>query len=136
MDTVKKQSLKPTGRTSFIRYNIAAVAATGADFTTLIFFKETLGVWYVTSTALGALVGAIVAFTLGRNWAFVSKEAKKTTQAAKYILVAAGSLSLNTLGVYLLTDLMEYPYLISKVITALIVALFYNYTLSKYYIFK
>jgi len=127
---------KPSGKTSFLRYNIAALLATAGDFLTLVSLTELAGIWYLLSTGLGALVGAIIAFTLGRNWAFVSKKASKSKQALKYGLVALGSLALNTLGVFFFTDVLEIQYIISKSITAGIVALGYNYPLSKYYTFK
>lgn len=127
---------KPSGKTSFLRYNIAALLATAGDFLTLVILTELVGLWYLLSTGLGALVGAIIAFTLGRNWAFVSKKETKSKQALKYGLVALGSLALNTLGVFFFTDILEIQYIISKSITAGIVALGYNYPLSKYYTFK
>ncbi|MEQ6121084.1 GtrA family protein [Reichenbachiella sp. MALMAid0571] len=127
---------KPSGKTSFFRYNIAALLATAGDFLTLIFLTELVGLWYLASTSLGAIVGAIIAFTLGRNWAFVSKEETKTRQAIKYGIVALGSMGLNTLGVFFFTEVIEIQYVISKSITAGIVALGYNYPLSKYYTFK
>ncbi len=127
---------KPSGKTAFFRYNIAALLATAGDFVTLIFLTELVGLWYLLSTILGALVGAIIAFTLGRNWAFVSKEEAQSKQALKYGVVALGSLGLNTLGVFFFTDVLEVQYIISKSITAGIVALGYNFPLSKYYTFK
>ena len=127
---------KPSGFISFFRYNIAAVIATTADFSTLLFLKEALGVNYVLATCLAATIGAIIAFTLGRYWAFVSTETKKSTQIIKYVIVAAGSIILNTLGVYLITNYLGQDYKVSKVIIAVLVAVAYNYPLSKNYTFK
>ena len=136
MNSDQPRKEKPSGITSFWRYNASALLATGADFLTLVLLTELAHVWYVISTAAGALVGGIVAFSLGRNWAFESKEEKKRVQIFRYVLVAAGSLGLNTLGVYVFTDLINLQYLISKVITATTVAIAFNYPLSKYFIFK
>lgn len=130
------QDIRPSALISFLRYNASAIIATGCDFGTLLLLTEVFKLWYVFSTACGALVGAIVAFWLGRNWAFVSKDAKKRVQALKYVLVAVGSLGLNTYGVYFFTDFLSIQYVISKIITAIIVGIGYNYTLSRYYIFK
>lgn len=127
---------KPSGFISFLRYNIAAVIATAADFSTLLFFTEVLEVNYVLSTGLAATIGAVIAFTLGRYWAFVSTETKKSTQIAKYFIVATGSIVLNTLGVYLITNYLSQDYKVSKVIVAVLLAVAYNYPLSKNYTFK
>lgn len=127
---------KPSGFISFLRYNIAAVIATLFDFSTLLFLKEVLEVNYVLATSLAATVGAIIAFSLGRYWAFVSTDTKKSTQLVKYFIVAIGSVLLNTLGVYLITNYLNQDYKVSKIIIAILVAVAYNYPLSKYYTFK
>lgn len=127
---------KPSGFESFLRYNIAAVIATAADFSALLFLKEALGVNYVLATCLAASIGAVIAFSLGRYWAFVSTDAKKSTQIFKYIFVAIGSVVLNTLGVYLITNYLNQDYKVSKIIISILVAVAYNYPLSKYYTFK
>ena len=129
-------TVKPSGKASFFRYNISAILATAGDFLALIILTELLNVWYLLSTSIGALVGALTAFFLGRNWAFSAKQGKKSKQMFRYAIVATGSLLLNTFGVYMLTDLANIQYMISKSITALIVAFCFNYPLSKYYIFK
>ncbi|MFY0654163.1 MAG: GtrA family protein [Cyclobacteriaceae bacterium] len=137
METKEKpESNKPSTVASFFRYNVSALLATAGDFLTLILLTELAGLWYVLSTSIGAFVGALIAFSLGRNWAFVSKEEKKRIQIIRYTIVAAGSLILNTAGVYFFTDTLGFDYIISKVITAVIVAIAFNYPLSKFYIFR
>lgn len=121
---------------SFFQYSAAAIIATFVDFFTLIVFTEFLNVWYVASTATGALLGAITNFLICKYWAFANASNKLTEQILKYILVSGGSLVLNTLFVYLLTEFAEVNYTISKTITALIVAIFYNFLLQKYFVFK
>ena len=136
MSSSKSVPDKPSSITSFFRYNIAAIVATSADFFTLILLTEIFNLWYVLSVIVGAIIGATIAFTLGRYWAFVSTVERKRTQALKYVIVAVGSVLLNSVGVYLLTDHIEIQYIISKIIVATLVALAYNYPLSKYYTFK
>jgi len=121
---------------SFLRYQVAAIIATVVDFLVLILLTEIFNVWYVESTAIGALCGAITNFIICRYWAFANSSNNLTNQVIKYILVSAGSLLLNTLFVYLLTDFAHINYTISKIITAIVVAIFYNFTLQKYFVFK
>lgn len=121
---------------SFLRYQVAAIIATMVDFFVLIILTELFDVWYVTSTAVGAFCGALTNFIICRYWAFVNSSNNLANQAVKYTIVSAGSLILNTLFVYLLTDFAGVTYSISKIITAIIIAIFYNFTLQKYYVFK
>jgi putative flippase GtrA len=121
---------------SFLRYQVAAIIATMVDFFVLIILTELFDVWYVASTAAGAFCGALTNFIICRYWAFVNSSNNLANQAVKYTIVSAGSLILNTLFVYLLTDFAGVTYSISKIITAIIIAIFYNFTLQKYYVFK
>ncbi|MBE7442536.1 MAG: GtrA family protein [Flavobacteriales bacterium] len=121
---------------SFFRYQVAAITATLADFLVLILLTEVFNVWYVYSTAIGALAGAIVNFNLCRYWAFCNSKNKFKHQVFRYVLVSAGSLVLNTFFVFIFTDFAHINYSISKVITALMVAFFYNYTLQRFFVFK
>lgn len=121
---------------SFLRYQVAAIIATMVDFLVLIFLTEIIAIWYVESTAIGALCGAITNFIICRYWAFANSSNHLTNQIVKYILVSAGSLALNTLFVYLLTDFAKLNYTVSKIITAIVVAIFYNFTFQKYFVFK
>lgn len=121
---------------SFLKYQVAAIAATAVDFIVLIVLTEAFHVWYVYSTALGALAGALANFNLCRYWAFTKSKNKFVNQVYKYILVSSGSLLLNTFLVYILTDFGHINYTISKVLTSILVAVFYNYTLQKYFVFK
>jgi putative flippase GtrA len=121
---------------SFFRYQVAAITATLIDFLVLILLTEAFNVWYVYSTAIGGLCGAIVNFNLCRYWAFCGSKNKFKNQVFRYILVSTGSLILNTLFVFILTHFASINYSISKIITALLVAFFYNYTLQRFFVFK
>jgi len=121
---------------SFTKSQIAAFIATAVDFTCLILLVEGLAVWYVTATALAALAGAITNFLLGRHWSFLATDEHWKHQALRYVWVAVGSLLLNTYCVYLFTEILEFQYLISKCVAAVIIGIAFNYPLHKYYVFK
>ena len=131
-----RERLRPQTFISLFRSQIAAFLATSFDFATVIFLTEIAGLWYVVSNAIGAFFGAVLSFTLGRYWVFVSLQNKIAQQAFRYFLVSAGSLVLNTLGVYLVTEFASINYVISKVIVSLIVGLGWNFTLHKFFVFK
>ena len=54
----------------------------------------------------------------------------------KYIIVSFGGLILNTIFVYLLTDLVDITPNISKIITAIFIGWTYTFALMRYYVFK
>ena len=95
-----------------------------------------MGVWYVYANVLGASMGAITNFLLGRYWAFQAAEANLGFQAFRYAIVAIGSVILNTLGIYILMEYFSITYIPSKVVIAVIIAITYNYLLQKYFVFK
>lgn len=118
------------------RAQVASLAATALDFGTLFFATEVLGIWYVLSTGLGALFGAVTNFVLNRFWSFGVAHLHWGPQAFRYTLVSTGSLGLNMLGVYVFTDEMGLKYGLSKVITAILVGLLFNFPLHRRYVFK
>jgi putative flippase GtrA len=118
------------------RAQIAAFAATAVDFGTLFFATERLHVWYVFSTGLGALLGAVTNFALNRYWSFEATHVSWGPQAVRYAAVSAGSLGLNMLGVYAFTDGAGLKYGVSKIITAIAVGLLFNFPLHRRYVFK
>ncbi len=120
----------------FAGAQVAALIGTAVDFVSLLFFKEVLGLWYVVATALGATLGAVTNFLLGRYWVFSSTESKLHHQAFRYTLVSAGSLLLNTFGVFLITEYVGIHYFYSRVIVAILVAVTYNFILQKNFVFR
>lgn len=118
------------------RAQVAALAATGVDFGTLFFATETLHVWYVASTGLGAFLGAVTNFVLNRFWSFEASHHAWGPQAYRYAMVSAGSLGLNMLGVYAFTDGVGLKYGVSKVVMAFFVGLLFNFPLHRRYVFK
>lgn len=127
---------KKSGTKEFLSAQVAAFIGTAVDFGVVIFLTEILGIWYIVSNAIGASCGAITNFFLGRNWVFSSTENKISHQASRYFLVATGSMILNTLGVYLLTEFTSLNYIYSKIIVAVLIAFTFNFLLQKHFVFK
>jgi len=120
----------------FFSAQVAAFLGTVVDFASVILLTELAGIWYVTSNVIGAALGAISNFLLGRYWVFESTEKKIYNQAFRYFLVAMGSLILNTLGLYLLTEYTSLHYIVSKVIVAVLIAVTFNFVLQKNFVYK
>jgi putative flippase GtrA len=131
---------------NFLRHQAAGFIATLVDFGVLIFLTETFDLGfhifsfdipkYSIPVALGALSGAIVSFYISTYWAFPGSKNSLKNQALKYVIVSIGSLLLNVLFVYLLTDLINLDYKLSKFITAIFIAWTYNFLLMRNFVFK
>ncbi|MGH7871066.1 MAG: GtrA family protein [Candidatus Binatia bacterium] len=117
------------------RSQIASLTATVADFGSMIFLVEIGHVWYVAAVAMGAFVGAIVNFFLGRYWSFVAVNDDVRGQAIRYAAVAAMSLVLNSLGVYIATDYFGIYYVASKAIVAFLIGILFNFPLHRRFVF-
>ncbi len=127
---------QPTLLVSLKRSQIASLTATAVDFGSLIFLVEFGRVWYVAATATGAFAGAVVNFTLGRHWSFMAEHQNIRGQAIRYAAVSGGSLLLNSLGVYLLTEYLKIHYIISRAIAAALVGLLFNFPLHRRFVFR
>jgi len=120
---------------SFARAQVANTVATLVDFLTTILIKELFHVWYAFATTSGALLGAVTGFLFGRYWVFRSISRSRHVQAFRYLIVAIGSLLLNSCGVYILTESTGINYLYSKMVIGIIVGVGFNFVLQRKYVF-
>ena len=127
---------RPGALTSFFRYNIIAVLATLVDFLIFILLYEIFDIWYVASTFMSAICGGVAAFILNRNWTFMGKDGKLSSQAIKYLLVWGSSILLNTAGLYLIVENTDMGGIVSKIIVSVIVGICFNFLMNKYFVFK
>jgi len=120
----------------FWKVNIAAIIASLADFLFTFLLKYIGHLDAVLASILGTIFGGVINFLIGRVWVFKTSQTNFSEQGKKYFLIWLGNLLLNASGVYLLIKIMEVQYLIAKMITAITVAIGYNYPLQKGYVFK
>jgi len=120
---------------AFIKYNLIAIIATAIDFMVYVLLNK-LNVWYVYAAVSGAVAGGLFAFWYNRNWVFQAKNGNISRQSARYISVWLTSIGLNTLGIYLLVDKMHTGKILSKIIVAVIVGVFFNFLMNKYFVFN
>ena len=120
----------------FWKVNIAAILASLADFLFTFLLKYIGHIDAVLASILGTIFGGVINFLIGRVWVFKTSQTNFSEQGKKYFLIWLGNLLLNASGVYLLIKIMGVQYLIAKMITAITVAIGYNYPLQKGYVFK
>jgi putative flippase GtrA len=120
---------------SFSRSQVAAFIASMIDYGLVFSLVELGHVWYVIAVAIGAFAGAVSNFLLNRHWSFKAAHRAWEGQAFKYAMVSAGSLALNTGGVYVATDGLGLHYAASVIVVSLLVGFAYNYPLQRYFVF-
>ncbi|MBL4594161.1 MAG: GtrA family protein [Flavobacteriales bacterium] len=121
---------------TFIRHQIAGFIATLGDFVVFNLLTYAIGIYYLTSNIFAAITGAVVNFIISTYWAFPGSKNSLKNQILKYVIVSIGSLILNTFTLYILTDFFKLPPNVSKIITAIAIALTYNFLLMRYFVFK
>src|SRR5262249_36633048 len=93
----------PTRTLSLLtQHQVAALIATGVDYSVMIACVSLIGLTPVVGTIFGACSGALVSFTLGRRWVFDAGAGDVRGQALRYGLVSAVSLCCNALAEWLL----------------------------------
>jgi putative flippase GtrA len=120
---------------TFIKAQFSAIVSTIADFLLTLFLTE-LGIWYLLSSLIGTISGGCINFSLGRYWVFKARNHKKIVQAKRYVIIWIGNLVLNTLGIYVFTDLLKIHYILSKILISVIVGVFYNFYFQKSYVYR
>jgi putative flippase GtrA len=120
----------------FIRSQIASFGASVVDFSITYMLTSFAGFWYILSTTTGVLCGGIVSFLLGRYWVFNARNGKKLDQVFKYVLVWASSMLLNLSGTIFFTEIMGMYYMVSKLLTGILVGILFNYNLQRIFVFK
>lgn len=121
---------------TFLKAQGSSIIATLTDFLVTISLVTVFGMWYAEANAVGVISGGLVNFFINRDWVFNGPQRKLRSQLSRYFLVWCGNLLLNTTGVYMITQYTEWNYVTSKIIVAILVGWFYNYTLQKRYVFK
>jgi putative flippase GtrA len=112
------------------------VAATAVDFAVMIALVERLGVSPVAGTVVGASLGAITNFSLGRAWVFRRHSGHWAAQGARYAVVAAASAGWNALGEHLVHDVAGMQYVAARVLVSIVVSLLWNFPMQRRFVFR
>jgi putative flippase GtrA len=121
---------------TFTKAQLASIAATGVDFGITWLLLHFAGAPIVASGATGTICGGITHFLVSRSWVFNAQDGKWLVQVNRYVLVWIGNFLLNVSGLWLLSHYTGLKDMFAKVITAVTVAVCYNYVLQKRFVFK
>lgn len=133
----KKSGVQVPLVNSFFRWNASAMTATTVDKSVALGLHYAFGVDELIATPIGMFIGSVIAFFLGRNWTFISKENKISNQGMKFFIIALGNMSLNWLLVWFFRDFVgiEDYYIISP-LASVIVGLLFSFPMQRYFVYK
>jgi len=120
----------------FLKAQLSAFVGGMLDLGIYTFCYKTLGIAAPFSNAVGGGLGAVANFTLNRYWSFSAARASVGKQLWRFVLVVLGSILLKSSGVYLLVDVWDGHYLISKLLAEIVVSLGFNFFLQRYWVFS
>jgi putative flippase GtrA len=118
------------------RHQLGAVVATALDFGSMILWVEYAGASPTAGAALGASLGGITNFLLGRAWVFRQGQGHWTGQAVRYAFVSATSAGLNALGEYLMHDFAHVEYVLARAFVSIGVSLLWNFPMQRSFVFR
>lgn len=134
---------------TFLRSAVSSQCAGWVDMIVGFVLFEWVHLGPALSTALGAVCGGIVNCIINYRFTFRATNVDVRAVAVKYILVWAGSLTLNTLGTEGLYTLLESWHWLEKigfkpagnfatarVATSLLVSWFWNFPMQRYFVYR
>lgn len=116
-----------------IRFGLVGVLNTAIDLASFSLLYRLVGLPALVANGLAFWVAVSNSYWLNRRWTFRQHQVRGFRAYSHFVLVNIGGLILGTLAILLLSHLMA-PEL-AKVIAS-ILTLIWNYTSSRYFIFR
>lgn len=138
-----QQKSKTNIISEFVKAQCSSLAATIVDFLLTAVLFQLAGLNHVLSTFLGSVTGGAVNCVVNYKWTFRGDLPSKKWVALKYCIVWAGSIYLNTYGTAVGVDYFTkdattelHTVMIVKAVVAILVAIFWNFTMQKYFVYR
>lgn len=120
----------------FFRYAFVGGISFIVDFCLLAFFTEVFSVHYLVSAALAFIGGLTTNYLLSIGWVFrVRKNSSRKTEFLVFFVTGIIGLGLNQLFIWSFTEWLGIYYLVSKVLSTLLV-LVWNFSSRKFILFR
>jgi putative flippase GtrA len=119
-----------------IRYTFVGGLAFLADFGTLYALTEFLNLHYLLSAGIAFILGLTINYLISIRWVFAARCVKdKKLEFVLFALIGLVGLGLNELFIWIFTDLFTIYYLLSKILTTIMVYL-WNFFARKMILFQ
>ena len=111
----------------FFRYIFVGGTAFVVDFFFLYFFSDICGIYYLISAVLSFVISVVVNYLMSIKWVFNQDNIdNKIMEFNMFLLISTIGLIFTEILLYFFTDICGIYYLLSKIISAIIV-LFWNF---------
>jgi putative flippase GtrA len=118
------------------RYGIVGGIAFVVDYGSLWLLTEVFGLNYLVSAAIAFLLGLTCNYLLSTRWVFgESKLKNRWAEFAAFSIIGVAGLGLNELIMWAFTDGLHFHYMLSKVVSTVIV-FFWNFFARRYLVFE
>lgn len=118
------------------RYGFVGGAAFLVDYGVLVLLTEVFGMHYLLSATISFILGLITNYLLSVVWVFNNRTlGNRWAEFTVFAIIGVIGLGLNALIMYVCTDKMGIYYMISKIISTVIV-FFWNFFARKIVLFK
>lgn len=123
----------------FLKAQVSAFSGGVTDYGLMIFLTEILDIHFTISILISGTAGGVVNFCINRYWAFkgpkqFSISAKR--QLLRFFMVVLGSISLKSIGTYLLHLGLNLDYKVGRLLIDSLVSYGFNYPLMKFWVFN
>jgi putative flippase GtrA len=118
----------------FVIFSIIGAIGTAGHYAVLIVLVEVFDLYPVLATTFGFITGALINYILNYHLTFKSTKAHRET-LSKFMIVAVIGALINSLIMYLGTEIAGLYYLLSQILaTGLVLVL--NFVINKYWTFS
>jgi putative flippase GtrA len=118
------------------RYGFVGGAAFVVDYGVLILLTEVFGMHYLLSATISFILGLITNYLLSISWVFNNRTVgNRWAEFVVFAVIGVIGLGLNALIMYVCTDKLGVHYMLSKIISTVIV-FFWNFFARKFLLFK
>jgi len=122
--------------TQFLRYIFVGGIAYAVDFGSLYFLTDIIRIHYLISAAAAFILGLITNYILSIFWVFARRTlTNKQMEFLIFAIIGVVGLGLNEGIIWFFTALIHFHYLMSKVVSAIVV-FFWNFFARKKILFS
>ena len=118
-----------------LRFGIVGGIAFLIDYALLYILTEYIGIHYLISSIISFTISVIFNYILSIKWVFDVKRKQGTKEFIIFIVLSVIGLLINSLIMYIMVDILKIYYMLSKLVSTLIVMI-YNFITRKKFIEK
>lgn len=119
-----------------LRYSVVGGVAFLVDYGSLWLLTEVVGLHHLVSAAIAFILGLVCNYVISTAWVFgESKVNNRWVEFAIFSIIGVIGLGLNELIIYLCTDVCGLHYMLSKIISTIII-FFWNFFARRFILFK